>query len=439
MTKVTASAYLNTQEFDKKYESVVSKAEALSKKKIEIGLTANEKAIDKTIQTFQKYINTLDQKDKLEQKKMSGNWTQQEEKGLQSITRSLGQQNTHLNKQLKTLESINPMLAQQLRGAQQLRQENIKINQTIAQQSRNQAIMAKQEKSDLAQLKVLNNERASLEKKMLQSEYNNTQAKKMTNKELDYSVARLKEIDTQINNIAKRNVGNAEIGKELAWGDNKVAYQQAVVPQKANYKELIDLTKQYYAYEKRLIDLQSNPKQLNLHKEEISALEKEMKETKKLIDIRKQSNVDGTKLTNDQIKYQEKLASELQRSNNLYKAQRTDIVNAKNATSEFGDTIKKVFNYILVYKGFQLITQGVQQAIDTMKELDAAFTDIQMVTGDTDEATAQLAQEYNQLAKNLGSTTSDVAAGAAEWFNESRDHLKLFELLETRKGQLATA
>ena len=94
---------------------------------------------------------------------------------------------------------------------------------------------------------------------------------------------------------------------------------------------------------------------------------------------------------------------------------------------------KKVFNYILVYRGFQMLQQGIQQAIDTMKELDKAFTDIQMVTGDTDEQTAQLAQDYNQLAKEMGSTTKEVAEGAAEWFNESRDHLKTLELLETRE------
>ena len=80
-----------------------------------------------------------------------------------------------------------------------------------------------------------------------------------------------------------------------------------------------------------------------------------------------------------------------------------------------------------------MLQQGINKALETMKELDKAFTDIQMVTGDTDEQTAQLAQDYNQLAKEMGSTTKEVAEGAAEWFNESRDHLKTLELLETRE------
>ena len=56
-----------------------------------------------------------------------------------------------------------------------------------------------------------------------------------------------------------------------------------------------------------------------------------------------------------------------------------------------------------------------------------------MVTGDTDELTAQLAKDYNNIAREMGSTTKEVAEGAAEWFNESRDHLKTLELLETRE------
>lgn len=292
---------------------------------------------------------------------------------------------------------------------------------------------AQRQKSDLTELKALNNERVSLEKKILQSENNNTTAKKMTNKELDYTVARLERIKQLTQGIANKNVGNESIEHELEWGDNRVNYQKAVVPQKANYQELIALTKQYYSYEKQLIDLKADPKGLKNHQLEIQAIEQEISKTRELMNQRLKSNKDGTQLTADQKKYQEELASSLETSNRLYQAQRKDIVNTKNATSEFGDTIKKVFNYVLVYRGFQMLTQGIQQAIDTMKELDKAFTDIQMVTGGTKEETAQLAKDYNGLAKELGATTQEVAEGAGEWFNESRDHLKVLELLETRE------
>ena len=224
-----------------------------------------------------------------------------------------------------------------------------------------------------------------------------------------------------------------EINELIRTRNNQIGYQQKTVSQKAQYEDVIKLTKEQYELERRLINLKADPKQTKYHQEEISALEKELEATKKLKEEKLKANENGTDLTQDQKKYQKELESSLQRSNELYKAQRKDIVNAKNATSELGDTIKKVFNYVLVYKGFQLLSQGIQQAIDTMKELDKAFTDIQMVTGDTDEQTAELAQNYNSLAKEMGSTTQEVAEGASEWFNESRDHLKTLELLETRK------
>lgn len=428
MAKVTGSVYLNTQNFDKTYSSIQEKMKSLEQKKT-VNLSADDKQLLKTMQSLEKYIGLIQEKSKLETKKNSGNWTKEEEKGLQSINRSLGQYNTILNKGFQTLKSINPVLAQQLQGCRQLVDANAKINQSISEENKlrkeNEQVqkqIAQQEKSDLAELKQLNNERVSLEKKLLQSENNNTTAKKATNKELEYTIQRLAEIKRRTDEIAASNVDNKSIAKELNYGDNRVAYQKTVVPQKAEYQELIELTKQYYAYEKRLIDLKSDPKAIKNHSQEISAIEQEISKTKELIEQKKRANSDGTSLTDDQRKYQQDLAQKLETSNRLYKAQREDIVNAKNATSEFGDTIKKVFNYVITYKGFQLIQSSIQKALDTMKELDKAMTDIQLVTGGTKEETTALAQEYNQLAKEMGSTTTEVANGAGEWFNESRDH-----------------
>lgn len=138
-------------------------------------------------------------------------------------------------------------------------------------------------------------------------------------------------------------------------------------------------------------------------------------------------------LTEEQKKDIESLTRKQKELNGAIQAQGQDWKNNNRKVSEFGDTIKKVFNYVIVYRGFQMLQQGIQQAIDTMKDLDKAFTDIQMVTGGSDEQTAQLAKDYNNLAKEMGSTTKEVAEGAAEWFNESRDHLKTLELLETRE------
>ena len=77
-----------------------------------------------------------------------------------------------------------------------------------------------------------------------------------------------------------------------------------------------------------------------------------------------------------------------------------------------------------------MLTDGIRQALDTMKELDKAFTDIQMVTMDSDEQTAQLAQSYNKLAKEMGATTVEVAEGAGEWLRQGKTTEETTKLLK---------
>lgn len=196
--------------------------------------------------------------------------------------------------------------------------------------------------------------------------------------------------------------------------------------QDESYKSLKADLQEIYSLENRLTELQKDPKK---HISEIQYTKELLNEKKSQLNLEQRIN----ELSPEQAKDIKNAAKAQQELNAKIKAQGKDWTNNNQKVTELGDTIKKVFNYILVYRGFQMLQQGVQQAIDTMKDLDKAFTDIQMVTGDTDEQTAELAQNYNQLAKDMGSTTKEVAEGAAEWFNESRDHLKTLELLETRE------
>lgn len=311
----------------------------------------------------------------------------------------------------------------------------------IKQKAEAQQQAARQEEANqkkIAQLKKdyeksVNTEKSYVKKQEKSDHYNKAGVKQTNSEEFNTNEALKVERDLQaqiLQQLRERGVAEDEINELIRTRNNQIGYQQKTVSQKAQYEDAIKLTKEQYEIEKRLINLKADPKQTKFHQEEIAALEKELEATKKLKEEKLAANENGTELTQDQKKYQQELESSLQRSNELYKAQRKDIVNAKNATSELGDTIKKVFNYVLVYKGFQLLSQGIQQAVNTMKELDKAFTDIQMVTGDSDEATAELAQEYNTLAKQMGSTTKEVAEGASEWLRQGKTASETTELLK---------
>ena len=70
------------------------------------------------------------------------------------------------------------------------------------------------------------------------------------------------------------------------------------------------------------------------------------------------------------------------------------------------------------------VTQSFQKIIGYAQQLDQAMVNIQIVTGKTRDEAFNLMGTYNQLAKTLGSTTTEVANSANVWFNESRDHIK---------------
>lgn len=393
----------------------------------------------------QQYLEQLKKETKeyiqLKQKESDGSITKKETELLKEKAKLIGTCNRQITKygtdsQKSQRDEINSSKKLQLDI-----QKEIKLTNQKAEAKKIAAQQEIENQKEIARLKKqyeasVSKEKSYVKKQEKSDHYNKAGVKQTNSEEFNTNEALKIERELQsdiINKLRERGVAEEEINELQRTRNNQVDYQRKTVSQKAQYEDAIRLTKEQYALEKRLIDLKSDPKQIKYHKEEIAEIEKQLEATKKLKNEKLKANENGTELTKDQKKYQKELEASLQKTNDLYKAQRKDIVNAKNATSELGDTIKKVFNYVLVYRGFQMLSSGIQQAIETMKDLDKAFTDIQMVTGDSKEETAQLAQDYNQLAKDMGSTTKEVAEGAAEWFNESRDHLKTLELLETRE------
>lgn len=69
----------------------------------------------------------------------------------------------------------------------------------------------------------------------------------------------------------------------------------------------------------------------------------------------------------------------------------------------------------LIQMGIQKIVQSIHQAIVNIKELDAIKTNIQMVSGTSDSDVNAMMGSYNAMAKDLSSTTKDVAEAANEF------------------------
>ncbi len=78
----------------------------------------------------------------------------------------------------------------------------------------------------------------------------------------------------------------------------------------------------------------------------------------------------------------------------------------------------------LVRISVQKVTEAIGQAIAAVKELDTIKTNIQMVSGTSDFDANALMSSYNVMAKELSSTTKDVAEAANEF-------LRMGESIET--------
>lgn len=193
----------------------------------------------------------------------------------------------------------------------------------------------------------------------------------------------------------------------------------------ASYRLAVDLTREIGENQKKIATLEKqkgvdNTEEINVRQRQIGLLQQQKDEQMKILNVDKQKTQEVERLTQ---KYQNETE--------VIKSQNTALDETRNKLSKIRDYLGRYVAYVALWQAINLVQQGVQQSIELVKELDAAFTDIQMVTGDTAEDIKELSVEYNELAKQMGSTTVEVAQGATEWFNESRDHVKVLELLET--------
>lgn len=104
--------------------------------------------------------------------------------------------------------------------------------------------------------------------------------------------------------------------------------------------------------------------------------------------------------------------------------------NATKSASSFGSTVKSFAKFGAYLQGFQLLTKAAQEAYQAIKEIDDAIVDLQMATGDSYANVRQLVSGYNELAKNLGATTTEMTRGADTWLRQGKSISETNQLLQ---------
>lgn len=103
---------------------------------------------------------------------------------------------------------------------------------------------------------------------------------------------------------------------------------------------------------------------------------------------------------------------------------------ATKSASSFGNTVKGFAKFGGYLEVFQLIKRGAQEAVQAIKEIDDAIVDLQMATGDSYANVRQLVSGYNELAKNLGATTTEMTRGADTWLRQGKSISETNQLLQ---------
>lgn len=86
---------------------------------------------------------------------------------------------------------------------------------------------------------------------------------------------------------------------------------------------------------------------------------------------------------------------------------------AQQMKSEFQSAVTSVMSLTAAFQTFK-------QMVGTARNIDDALFNLQVATGQTREETKGLIDTYNQMAKELGSTTTQIAEGADAWLRQGK-------------------
>lgn len=81
----------------------------------------------------------------------------------------------------------------------------------------------------------------------------------------------------------------------------------------------------------------------------------------------------------------------------------------------FQNSLRNLIDYTAAYTVIGWIKQSYAEFIQVTKDLDKSLVDLQIATGATREETRKLLQEYSAMGREIGRTTTEIAAASNDW------------------------
>lgn len=98
----------------------------------------------------------------------------------------------------------------------------------------------------------------------------------------------------------------------------------------------------------------------------------------------------------------------------------TRMTSLSKSTDKVINTIGNTVRWGVIASGFSSMMNSIHSAVDYVKELDSSLTDIMMVTDYSKQQMNEYAKTANEVAKALGSTTTQVTAGSVVYSQQGK-------------------
>lgn len=82
---------------------------------------------------------------------------------------------------------------------------------------------------------------------------------------------------------------------------------------------------------------------------------------------------------------------------------------------DMGQEITKLSKYLISMGGIDVVWQGFQQGISSVKEMDAAMTELKKVTSDTSDVYATVEKDMYATGKDIGRDAVELTKSTADW------------------------
>jgi hypothetical protein len=307
---------------------------------------------------------------------------------------------------------------------QNLSEVNAKNDQQMKETINSIRSVAKENEARIKQEQSLEREKASDKKKYIDSMHADANSENIA---FD---AKQKEVVASIRAISKENEALAKQEKSIEQEKilDKKRYIESIQIQANAENAAFDKKKKQDISRKLAVD------SLDLSMKKMAATSPDAYATTKVqalvtaLNNLKQGYLNGSVAQDKFVLAQKKL-------NNEFAIQK-DKINSANAAgkdlmSMFELAGKKVAIWAVSTGVIYGIWNEIKLGIQYIKDLNKEMTNIQIVTGATNDTISEMSMTFNKLATQLGATTLQVATGSTEWFRQGKTIEETAKLMQS--------